>query len=282
MTRENKIAMLRLAKELTETTCLDSLINTTKKLEAHLNQNEEAKPIPLTLREFIANGVMIPHQNDRPLDRAFVPFVPYDYQSEMADKLCEPQRQVLISSRQMDMELLVSLYTLWSAMSKPNQSIMVMNTPEVEAYNDLSIIYELWSNYTGAKIHCERTGKSMIRFDNGSMIYGREAHAANGRGRSLTHLVFNNAASISYSQAPELDAALQPMLATGGKVLLVGIPDEPRGYFFNTTQSSMFEVIRCPWTTHPERDEEWEKFTRATMSEADWRSQYECHFVSRQ
>lgn len=282
MTREHKIAMLRLAKELTGHNELTNLIETSKKLDQYLDQDTEIKPISSSLREFINSGVMIPHIRGYPFDKEFVPYVPHDYLLDMADKLCEPQSQAVISSLHLGIDLMVNLYILWTAMSKSNQSIMVMNTPQSQACLDLVNIYELWTNYTGAKTFCSMEGKNTIRFDNGSMIIGKAAKGVIGRGTTLTHLVFHNAASISYSEADELDLALQPMLCNGGKILVTGLPAEPVGYFYNAVQSGKFEVLRYPWYVHPDRDVEWEKMIRNGMSEREWRREYECEFVGRQ
>lgn len=282
MTREHKIAMLRLAKELTGHDELSYLIETSKKLDQYLDHDTESKSIPSSLRAFMTSGVMVPHPRDHPIDKEFVPYIPYDYQLDIADKLCEPQSQAIISSRHLGIELMVNLYILWIAMSKPNQTIMVMNTPQNQACLDLVNIYELWANYTGAKTYCSMESKSTIRFDNGSMIIGKAAKGISGRGTSLTHIIFHNAASISYSEADELDLALQPMLYNGGKILVTGLPAEPVGYFYNAVQSGRFEVLRYPWNVHPDRGEEWKKMIRNGMTERDWRCEYECEFVTRQ
>lgn len=276
MTREEKIAMLRLAKELTGHDELSYLIETSNKLEDYLSDRPEEVYTPLSFRDFISSGVMIPHPT-----KDFVPFVPYEYQLDMADSFSQPQGQAIVGSRQLGIDLITNLYVLWSAMNKPNQTIMVMNTPQSQANEDLAAIYLLWAHYTGRKVHAKVVTKQTIQFDNGSKIIGKHAHSLSARGTSLTHVVFHNAKSISHSQSSELDAALQPMLATGGKMLLTSVPDEPVGYFFDKVKSGTIEVLRYPWHVHPERGEEWKNMIRNGMSERDWRSEYECEFVSR-
>lgn len=243
---------------------------------------------------FIKNFVKIQH----PIKGA-VPFEPYPFQYDLINAFNDQRFVCALTARQMGKTTCAAAFLLWKAMFCPDTTILIAANKLVQALEIMDRIrfaYENLPNHIRAGV--TEYNKGTITFDNGSKIISRATSSDAGRGLSITLLYLDEFAFVMPNKATEFWTSIQPVLSTGGSCIITSTPksDEDqfaqiwKGAIDNTDEygnktangvgKNGFFAIAVPWTSHPERDEEWAKPFKESLGEARFRQEFCCEFVT--
>lgn len=292
MNIENDLKILETAKLLCGSNDISVIIDTAKKIKQYLTTTEVQTDslqmnTSFTLQDFavlsdvvsFAKACSIQH----PVNGT-ISFKPYPFQEDALRLLCENNRlTVLNTSRQMGMTTIFAIFALFQAATKPDQAILVCANRLANAIEIMDRIrYAYQSLPNNVRPGVIEYNKTTISFSNGSRIIARAVNENAARGMSLTHILIDQAAFISYKTLESFWTAAMPCMATGGKTVVQSTPRYADGLFYDLCRHAPdngAHVMTIPWHKHPERDEAWAKPYRDNLGERAWRSEFECEFI---
>ena len=120
--------------------------------------------------------------------------------------------------------------------------------------------------------------RDCLVFDNGNQI-SFLLPSTYIAGRSLTHVVADNADAISFAEEENFYSTL--VLANTGQTVVAGVPKADVGIFYSLTDNSvMFTNVReVPYHLNPQYDREWEVERRQQLGDDVFENQYNCQFI---
>ncbi len=275
MNIEDDLKILETAKLLSNTNDIDRIIEVANKIRAYL---KFGPPVPaIDILDF-AKKCVIQH----PM-RGAIQFLTYPFQEDALNLLAANHKFTLLNtSRQMGMTTLLAVYALFEAATKPNQAIMIVSNRLASA---VEIMDRIRFAMTGSSLMLPSVvelNKTTISFNNGSRIFARAASADAVKGCTLTHILIDQAAFISYKIFDSFWLSIQPCLSVGSKVVVQSTPRYAEGKFYDmcrmAPQNGAHYMV-VPWHKHPERNEAWAEPYRQNLGERAWRSEFECEFI---
>lgn len=279
MTNKTRLDYLQAAKDLTGSTDINILIDAAKKLEAYFNPETNQnfnKPLG-TLTEFMSS-VKIHHPT-----KGAIPFSPYEFQTDVANAVYETKTPIVMikAARQMGMTTTMCAYALYEAVSRSDQSILILAERFLIAQEMMDRIKYMIETSTMSLPHIEEYSKNSIKFSNGSRIFVRAASEHSTRGMSLTHVILENASFIPYGKGDAIWQSFIPCIATGGKIILQSCAMYQKGLFYDfwTGNKQGTTKISVTWDMHPDRDQVWADQMKQTLGQERFKSEYEGEFI---
>ena len=223
----------------------------------------------------------------------------YDFQSRFLDVLKNNKYVIALMSRQMGKTTCSSVYLLWRALFKPDQTILVVAhnlNQALEITGRIRFAYEELPSWLKAGV--VEYNKGSIVFDNGSRIISRAASTHAARGLSISLLYMDELSFIRRKMQEEFWAAVSPTLATGGDCIITSTPGSDEDLFANLWRQAEniinpdgsenplkigkngFRAFKATWREHPERDEKWAERERAKIGDAKFLREFECEFIT--
>lgn len=135
---------------------------------------------------FIKNYVYIKHAK-----RGKIKFDLYDYQEEMVKKYHSNRFNIVLSARQTGKTETTCAFLLWSAIFKPDQTILVASNKSKNAMEIIAKIqyaYEELPHWLKPGIDENSWNKHTCAFDNKSRIVATTTSADSGRGMAISLL----------------------------------------------------------------------------------------------
>jgi len=293
------LELLELAHRLTGSQNIDDLLQTSQRIldwdAARLPQSIEindkgvitginpgrilinGKTVCKDIRDFAACA-KISHPINGP-----VALVLHPYQEDYLRSVGEGSKRVIaIHSRQMGMTTLLALQALWLAVSQPDQTILLAGHRYAAALEIMERVKFIIENTDALLPGIKDYSKGTVGFDNGSRVIARTINGDSARGLSLSWILIDDAAYVSYKKLQEFWDAVSFQLDNGTGMIIQSVPGRSEGLFYrlwNKAQNMGFSAHKITWDLHPQRDEAWAQSTKEMVGERAWRAEYECEFV---
>ena len=280
----NKIEYLKLARELFGHMPFEDLIKQAEKLHSYLEVPGNSVEDLRSSTELLESTVLGFAKRCSILNPVIglIPFKPYDYQAKILEMFDQDRNFILINSaRQMGMSTLLDIYALHRALTQSHQTIMIMGPKFNIVAESMVRITNLYQNLEGTLPAVVTKNKDILEFDNGSKIVCRKFSDSSFRGYSCDLVIITEAAYIPYADDTKIWNSLIPSLGTG-QLVVQSTPNKPQGLFHTLWSSNPNTItrVKVEWYAHPERNQEWAEKQKQHISEASFRKEYECEFVS--
>jgi len=202
------------------------------------------------------------------------PILLYDYQKKFL--LDEAPFRIIMKARQLGLSWVIALEGLFTALSKPYQTILFVSSGEEAAKRVLQYVY---SFIHGMAVPPKLLSRSMTecRFPNQSRIVSLPNNDRTVRGYRA-HKVYCDEFAALLNDGDIL-AAIQPSISRGGSMTILSTPRGRANRFWDLWDdpASGYSRHRIPWTDCP--DKEYRKMIRQmqkTMLDLDFRQEYCC------
>ena len=234
--------------------------------------------------------------------RGLVPFDLYPFQKIIVSALQENRFNILRKFRQAGCTTIASAYSLWMALFKKHQTIVILSKGDVEATEVLERIKIMYEELpTFLKPGVEESNKHTFKLKSTSVIKSRPSGKQSGRSLAGSFLIIDEAAFIEAIDT--IWAAVYPIISTGGRAFVLSTVNGVGNWYHNIytgaiNKDNAFNAIDINWTSHPEykRQEgfeslyekmeekgifvdDWEKTTKLNMPIRQWLQEYECEFL---
>jgi len=224
-------------------------------------------------------------------------YEPFDYQVDLIATYHNFRFSINLLSRQMGKSVTAAGYLLWTAMFRPDSTILI-------AANKFSSAQEIMQRVRYAYEFCPdhiRAGatsynKNSIEFENGSRIVAQTTTETTGRGMSISLLYCDELSFVRPGIAKEFWTSISPTLSTGGKAIITSTPNSDQDQFSeiwrqankcvdeygNTTEVGIngFRAFKAEWWQHPERDEKWKAEEMGRIGEERFRREHGLEFIT--
>ncbi len=182
-----------------------------------------------------------------------------------------------------------SLYLLWYAIFNEKKTLAILANKQDTAastIDDIKKAYEglpLWLK-PGVTVY----NNLSIEFENGTRIFARATSENALRGESVSVLFLDEFAFIDNNLMEKFWPSNYPTIAANkGQIIIVSTPNGAAGKFYelynealnHDNNKSPFRAVTFPWTLHPDKDEQWKQDMLATMTEVQFRQEFECSFA---
>ena len=258
-------------------------------------QMEELRKCMHDVKYFIREYCYIRHPK-----RGKIQFELFDFQERLIDLYHSNRKSINLLSRQMGKTTCAAAYLLWYAMFHSDMTVLIAAHKQKgadEIMRRIRYIYESCPDFirAGATTY----NKLTIEFDNGSSIESHTTTESTGRGTSPSIVYLDEFAFVRPDVAKEFWTAIRPTLAEGGKCIITSTPNQDDDQFAHIWKQASntiledgtvnpegigrngFASMKVTWSEHPNRDEKWAAEERADTSEAEFRREHECEFVTR-
>lgn len=214
-------------------------------------------------------------------------FTPYDYQRLfLMDKSL---RRIILKARQIGYSQAFALDALYTAIHRPESTILLVSRSQDLAVNLLRYCYQAYNGLKDApSLITENAGEA--GFDNGSRIKSIPANRSTGRGFAATDVYLDEFAYAAY--ADDIYQSVSPTISQGGRMTIASTPNGIGNMFHRLWMSGDFsrhkiDWRQCPryWTPEekaqgiPAEQSAWYKANRPNYTEQSWASEYECDFI---
>lgn len=234
---------------------------------------------------FIKNYVYIKHAK-----RGKIKFDMYDYQEEMVKKYHNNRFNIVLSARQTGKTETSCAFLLWSAIFKPDQTILVASNKSsnaMEIIGKIQYAYEELPHWLKPGIDENSWNKHTCAFDNKSRIVATTTSGDSGRGMAISLLYCDEFAFVKPHVSRQFYDSILPTISTGGAMIISSTPNGDVGQFaelWRGAKAGLNEfkhgITYVPWDAPPGRDEEFKKKFMGLLGERKWRQEYECEFLT--
>lgn len=209
----------------------------------------------------------------------------YDFQKDCVAAFEENRFNVVLKSRQIGMSTLVSSYIIWLMLFHKNRNILIVSIrreDSAELIQKIKYAYENLPQWLKKIAQPKSDNVHTFELDNYSKVSASSTTENMGRGKSLTHLMIDEAAFIEGLGQAWVSA--WPTISVNGSVIVFSTPNG-QGNFFHELYSKSekgeneFNHIKLDWTVDPTRDEKWYNTTISGMSKRQFAQEFSCNFL---
>lgn len=229
---------------------------------------------------FIKKYVKIQHPK-----RGSIPFELYPFQGDCLTDFQNHRFNIVVKSRQLGLSTLAACYAVWLALFKKDKNILIIATKLKVAQNFIDKVKTALNNLPKwlwlTEIQYET--KQYVSFTNGSKIQAIPTSEDAGRSEALSLCIIDECAFIR--NFDEIWTAIYSTLSTGGNAILLSTPNGVGDKYHELCVGAQegtndFNLIKLPWTVHPERDEEWFSKETKQMSAKAIAQELMCDFAA--
>jgi len=234
---------------------------------------------------FIRNYVYIKHAK-----RGKIKFNMYDYQEEMVKRYHTNRFNIVLSARQTGKTETSCAFLLWSAIFKPDQTILVASNKSsnsMEIIAKIQYAYEELPAWLKPGIDENSWNKHECKFDNQSRIVATTTSVDSGRGMAISLLYADEFAFVKPHVSRQFYDSILPTISTGGSMIISSTPNGDVGQYAELWRGAnagindfKHGITFVPWDAPPDRDEEFKKKFMGLLGERKWRQEYECEFLT--
>ena len=220
------------------------------------------------------------------LDEGIQPFIPWDFQRELLDKIHNNRFVITKYPRQSGKSTSVIAYILHYVLFNPQVTVGILaNKLQTarELLSRLKMAYENLPKWMQQGV--EEWNKSSIDLENGSRILASSTSSSAVRGGSFNMIFLDEFAYVPQEVAEEFFSSVYPTIASGkeSKVLIVSTP-KGLNLFYKLWVGAEeghndYVPVEVHWSQVPGRDAAWKKQTIANTSEQQFRVEFECDFI---
>lgn len=222
------------------------------------------------------------------IDEGVVPFLLYDYQTELIESYHKNRFNISLQARQSGKTTTTAAFILWYSIFHSNKTIAILANKAAQAQDIVSRIttmLEWLPNFL--KPGMIALNKRSLEFDNGSEIFSAATSSGSIRGRSVSLLYIDEAAFIPNDV--EFYESTYPTITSGKKsrVIMTSTPKGARGLFYKLYMDSVngnneYANSKITWDRVPGRDEAWKEETIRNTNDAQFLQEYCCEFMGSQ
>lgn len=234
---------------------------------------------------FIRNYVYIKHPK-----RGRIKFDLYDYQESLVHSYVENRFNIVLSSRQTGKTETTCAFLLWSALFKPDQSILIASNKSKSAMDIIKKIqyaYEELPDWLKPGIDDTTWNKHECGFDNKSVITATTTSVDSGRGMAISLLYCDEFAFVKPHVARQFYDSILPTISTGGSMIISSTPNGDVGQFaelWRGAKSGLNEfkdgMTYIPWDAPPDRDDSFKQKFISLLGIRKWRQEFGCEFLT--
>lgn len=230
---------------------------------------------------FIDNYYKIVH-----VDHGLIPFKPYPYQREIAEKSHLNRFHIVKLPRQSGKTTIVAALILWYVLFHQTYNVLILAHKQSQSHEILSRIktaYENLPQFLQQPIKSWNTGD--IELGNGSAITAEATAGSAGRGGSYNLVYLDEFAFVPANLQEEFFASVYPVISSGQttKVLITSTPKGMEMFFKIWTDSELgrnsYVRTNIHWSDTPGRDEKWKEETIRNTSERQFAQEFETEFL---
>jgi len=220
------------------------------------------------------------------LDEGIQPFIPWEFQRELLDKIHNNRFVITKYPRQSGKSTSVIAYILHYVLFNPQVTVGILaNKLQTarELLSRLKMAYENLPKWMQQGV--EEWNKSSIDLENGSRILASSTSSSAVRGGSFNMIFLDEFAYVPQEVAEEFFSSVYPTIASGksSKVLIVSTP-KGLNLFYKLwvgaeEGTNDYVPVEVHWSQVPGRDAAWKKQTIANTSEQQFRVEFECDFI---
>ncbi len=279
---DDYLKLLESAKLLTGSHDIDVIIEAAKKIK-EFKDGETTPPHRShhDILEFI-DDCRVSH----PVKGA-VPLLCMDFQKDVLVNLNEGINLVNVAP-QMGMNTTLAIYSLFKAVSKPNQTVLLMSNTLNSAMELLDRIRYTITKGKALLPSIVVWTKHCIEFNNGSKIMIRAVTPNALRDVSPNLIYIHNATGVSHRTFEQFwptifefddgEPSPQIILQFNG-----GYSDGPVARLWQKSrENGDAQTFHIPWSEHPERDQAWANSIRTMVGMETFIREYECSILSRE
>lgn len=177
-------------------------------------------------------------------------------------------------------------FLLWSAIFKPDQTILVASNKSknaMEIIGKIQYAYEELPLWLKPGIDENAWNKHECSFDNKSRIVATTTSADSGRGMAISLLYCDEFAFVKPHISREFFDSILPTISTGGSMIVSSTPNGDVGQYAELWRGAnaglndfKSGVTFVPWDAPPGRGEEFKKKFIGLLGERKWRQEYQC------
>lgn len=220
------------------------------------------------------------------VDRGFIPFVMYDYQKEITNKITNNRRLAVLTARQSGKTTTAVAVILHYILFNEYKTVAILankGDSAKEVLDRVKIAYEALPKWIQQGV--EEWNKFNIVLENGCKIYAGTTSSSAIRGKSISFLYLDEVAFIEGYD--EFFASVYPTISSGESTKLM-MTSTPNGlnHFWKTCkgaeeQTNGYEYTKVMWYDVPGRDEKWKQETLEALDfdEEKFRQEYCCSFL---
>jgi len=218
------------------------------------------------------------------LNEGKVLFKPYEFQKEMLATYSNHNRVVVVTGRQQGKTISCAAFLLWYALFNKDKTIGVLGNKLATAREILSRINLMLEHLPFfLQPGCRNINKGTIEFSNGSEVFCAATSSSSIRGKSLDVAYLDEFAFVD--NAEEFYTSTYPVISSGKNTKLI-MTSTPNGFnlfhkFYSDAVEGKSEYVplRYTWKDDPTKDDEWERVTRASVSEQQFQQEFDADFL---
>ncbi|MBX7259670.1 MAG: hypothetical protein K1Y02_25160 [Candidatus Hydrogenedentes bacterium] len=179
------------------------------------------------------------------------PWTPRPYQFESLES--RQKRKVHCDGRDVGKTAEIEITACWASMLRPNSQMLIATQCENHLFPLMERLTRRFTTtpvFSGHLVEIRRSPSWFLRFDNGSVLWGRIAgpHGMNFQGLHVDWQIIDEAQEMTETAWGELYQALNG----GGSRWVYGVPNGLRNTFYRMTQMPDMETYNWPSSWNPE------------------------------
>lgn len=220
--------------------------------------------------------------------RGRIPFRPYPYQRTFL--ACPDSRRIILKARQIGFSQVFALEALYTAITRPESTILLVSRSQDLAINLLRYCYQTYNNLIAAPA-LVKENESEIGIENGSRIKSIPANRSTGRGFAATDVYLDEFAYASYAE--DIYQSVSPAISQGGRLTIGSTPNGVGNLFHQLyTAGEGFTRFYVPWhhcpmyytdeeraAGVPKEEAAWYLRERPKYTAQQWAAEYDCSFI---
>jgi hypothetical protein len=210
------------------------------------------------------------------------------YQIKMMNSFEQNKRSIILAPRQCGKSMTTGIYALHKALYAPPKKpvkIYILSNKEKSAkefLDKIKVTYEDLDPYL--KKGVEKWNEKSVKFEDGSEIIIGATTTDSIRGSTVSLLILDEFAHVPPHIAEEFYEAAEPVVSTGGEMVIISTPKGTTGEFYKIYKNAEkgigeFKNIKVEWDEVPGRDEEFKAKKIKDRGLVSFMQEYACSFI---
>lgn len=234
--------------------------------------------------------------------KGLLPFKTYHYQDDVVQAILQNRYNIILKARQLGLSTIIAGYITWFILFHRDKNVLVVATKQDTAKNMIRSVRTILMGippWLRSLADMNVDNRHSIELANGSRVTAVATTSNVGRSEAVSLLVVDECAIIP--DFNEIWTGLQPVISTGGSVVLLSTPLGTSNFFYdcfakakngennfncklgnyaNPSDPSETYDDRLMWWVHPEHDQSWFDNETRGMSPREIAQEFSCNFLA--
>jgi len=220
------------------------------------------------------------------IDKGFIPFEPYDFQTDIINKTKDNRFVICKMPRQSGKTTTIAAMLLWYVLFHEEFSVAILAhklSQAREIMHRIQRAYEALPRWMQQGV--VEWNKGNIELENGSKVLASATSSSAIRGGSFNLIYLDEFAFVPNQLADDFFSSVYPTISSGqtSKVLITSTPNGLNMFYKLWTDAeegrNLYKTIDVHWSDIPGRTEKWRQEQIANTSEEQFRVEFECEFI---